>query len=359
MQRLYPVVLAGGAGTRFWPASRRAVPKPFVRLAGDQTLIEATLARLTQVAPAGDLAVLTAAELAPLARDALRSHPGVALLAEPEARNTAAAIAWAAAWVAGRDPEGLLGIFPADHHVPRLPGFVRAVTAARRAAADGDDLVLIGIEPTRPDTAYGYLKLARARGRGAARVARFVEKPGPAEARRYLARGGYLWNAGMLVAKPQRVLDEARKHAPEIWRALGPCLERIAAGRRVSSDALARAYRRVKPISFDYAVLERSDRVRAIRGRFAWSDLGSWDSLGEHLPRAGRNRALRPERLTALESERNVVWTSADKQVVLLGIDDAIVVETPDAILVSSKDRAQDVRRVVDRLSRAGRKELT
>lgn len=353
------MVLAGGAGTRFWPASRRALPKPFVPLAGRQTLLEATLERLEQVAPPGDLAILTAEDLAPLAREALAGHPGVQLLAEPEARNTAAAIVWAAAWVAGRDPEGLLGIFPADHHIPRPAGFVRAVTAATRAAADGDHLVLIGIEPTRPDTAYGYLKLARTRGRGAARVDRFVEKPGPAEARRYLARGGYLWNAGMLVARPQRVLDEAKTHAPEIWRGLGPSLDRIAAGQRVPRDTLARAYRRVKPISFDYAVLERSERVRAVRGRFGWSDLGSWDALGEHLPRAGRNRALRPERLTALDSEGNVVWTRGDKQVVLLGVEDSIIVETEDAILVSAKDRAQDVRRVIDRLSRAGRKELT
>ena len=357
--RLHPVVLAGGAGTRFWPASRRALPKPYVPLAGDETLLDATLERLGHLAEPGDQAVLTAEDLAPLTGEVLRRYPGVHLLAEPEARNTGAAIAWAAAWVAGRDPEGLLGIFPADHHVPRVAGFVRAVTAAARAAADGHDLVLIGIEPTRPDTAYGYLRLARGAGRGAARVSRFVEKPGPAQARRYLAGGGHLWNAGMLVARPRRVLEETRTHAPEIWRPLGPSLERIAAGEPVPRETLARAYRRVKPISFDYAVLERSDRVRAVRGRFPWSDLGSWDALGEHLRRAGDNRALDPRKLLALDSRGNVVWTRSDKQVVLLGIEDAIVVDTPDALLVSAKDRAQDVRRVVERLARTGRKELT
>jgi mannose-1-phosphate guanylyltransferase len=355
---IYPVVLAGGAGTRFWPASRRARPKPFVSLVGGTPLIESTLERLEHLAAPEQIAVVTAAELEGVTRAALRDHPGITVLAEPDARNTGAAIAWAAAWVAGRDPAGLLGIFPADHHIPQVAAFVRSVTAAGRAAADGDHLVLIGIEPTRPDTAYGYLKLA-GRGRGAQRVARFVEKPNSATARRYLAHGGYLWNAGMVVARPARVLEETRAHAPEIWDALGAELEKIAAGQQVSGRALARGYRAVKPISFDYAVLERSDRVRAVRGRFRWSDLGSWDALGEHLPRAGTNRALHAERLIALDSGGNVVWTQSGKQVVLLGLDDVIVAETDDALLICGKHRAQDVRRAVDELKRRGREELT
>jgi mannose-1-phosphate guanylyltransferase len=365
LPRLWPVVIAGGAGTRFWPASRRARPKPFVPLVGDASLIDTTIARMRRLAPAGRIALLGSVELAPLLRSALRAQPGAHVLLEPEARNTAAAIAWAAAWVAGRDAEGAVGIFPADHHIPRVAPFVRAVTAALRAAADGEALVLIGVEPTRPDTAYGYLRLApeprdrRARGRaGALRVARFVEKPRRARARRMLADGGHLWNAGMVVARPRRVLDETRVHAPEVWDALGPLLERAARGERVEPRELARAFRRVRPISFDYAVLERSRRVRAVRGRFAWSDLGSWDALGEHLPEDSGNRARRPERVAALDAKGNVVWTQADKQVVLLGVDDLVIVETRDALLVASKDRAQDVRRAVDVLADRGRKDL-
>jgi mannose-1-phosphate guanylyltransferase len=358
--RLWPVVLAGGAGTRFWPASRRARPKPFVPLVGSATLIEATLARMRRLAPAARIAVLGAARLAPLLREALRAHANAHALLEPEARDTAAAIAWAAAWVAGRDPEGVLGIFPADHHIPRVSAFVRVVTAALDASADGEALVLIGIEPTRPDTAYGYLKLESRRGRGAraARVEQFVEKPEAARARRFLAGGRHLWNSGMLVARPERVLAETRAHAPEVWGALGALLEQSAGGRTVSRAALARAYRDVRPISFDYAVLERSRRVRAVRGSFAWSDLGSWDALGDQLPRGAGNRARRPGRLAALGARGNVVWTQGDKQVVLLGVGDLVVVDTQDALLVASRHRAQDVRRAVEELGSRGRKDL-
>jgi mannose-1-phosphate guanylyltransferase len=363
LPRLWPVVLAGGAGTRFWPASRRALPKPFVPLVGDETLIGATLARMRRLAPPGRIALLGATDLARLMRAALRGHRGAHVLLEPEARNTAAAIAWAAAWVAGRDPEGVLGIFPADHHIARVAAFVRAVTAALRASADGEALVLIGVEPTRPDTAYGYLQLAprqrgTRRGDASLRVARFVEKPRAARARRMLVEGTHLWNAGMLLARPRRVLEETRVHAPEIWNALGAVLERSARGERVGARELARAWRDVRPISFDYAVLERSRRVRAVRGRFDWSDLGSWDALGSHLPADGANRALRPGRLAALEAHDNVVWTQQDKQVVLLGVDGLVVVETADALLVASKRRAQDVRRAVDALIERGRKDL-
>jgi mannose-1-phosphate guanylyltransferase len=353
------VILAGGAGTRFWPASRRARPKPFVPLVGQETLIEATLARMRRLAPASRIAVLASADLAGLVRRSLRRHRGAHALFEPEGRNTAAAIAWAAAWVASRDPEGVLGIFPADHHIPQLAPFVRVVTAALRASADGESLVLIGIQPTRPDTAYGYLKLAPGRRAAAsARVARFEEKPGAARARRFLRDGSYLWNAGMIVARPLRVLAETRAHAPEVWNALGGALEREARGRRVSRSALARGYRAVEPISFDYAVLERSRRVRAVRGRFAWSDLGSWDALGLHLPPAGGNRARVPERVTPLDASGNIVWTAGEKQVVLLGVDDLVVVDVQDALLVSSKHRAQEVRRAVEALGSLGRKEL-
>jgi len=359
LPRLWPVILAGGAGTRFWPASRRARPKPFVPLVGRETLLEGTLVRMRGLAPASRIAVLAATDLAPLVRRSLRGHRGVHAIFEPQARNTAAAIAWAAAWVASRDPEGLVGIFPADHYIPQLAPFVRVVTAALRASADGEALVLIGIQPTRPDTAYGYLKLAAARrGTGAAGVARFEEKPDAPRARRFLRDRGYLWNAGMIVARPQRVLAETRAHAPEVWGSLGEVLEREASGRRVTRAALARAYRGVAPISFDYAVLERSRRVRAVRGQFSWSDLGSWDALGLHLAEAAGNRARAPMRVTPLDARGNIVWTAGDKQVVLLGVDDLVVVDAPDALLVSSKHRAQEVRRAVEALARQGRKEL-
>ncbi|MCE2392284.1 MAG: mannose-1-phosphate guanylyltransferase [Proteobacteria bacterium] len=357
--RLLSLVLAGGAGTRFWPASRRGRPKPFVPLAGGRTPLETTLERLSELSEPRDIAVIGGSHLARLTRAAVASRPGVQVLLEPEARNTAAAIAWGAAWAAGRAPDALVGVFPADHHIPHPRGFVRAVESAARAAADGENLALVGIEPSRPDPAYGYLRLDPAAKRGAARVLHFVEKPRPATARRYCRSGEYLWNSGMLVARPRRILAELRAHAPEVWDALGGVLERLAEGRAVARRSLIRAYRRVKPISFDYAVLERSERVRAVRGRFRWSDLGSWDALAEHLPLREGNRFRPGQRVLGIEARRNLVWAERDKRVVLLGVDDLVVVETPDALMVASADRAQDVRRVVAELERRGEDDLT
>ena len=352
-------MLAGGAGTRFWPASRRALPKPFVNLVGTRTLLGDTLERLRLDAPARRTTVVSSASLARPTRAALRAHRGARLLLEPLARNTAAAIAWAAADALGRGHDGLIGVFPADHWIAKPAAFAACVRRAARVAADGECLVLLGIEPTRPDPGYGYLRVPRrADARGGLPVERFVEKPSRARARSLLASGRYLWNSGALLARPERILDETREHAPEVWNALGPELSRIAAGRAVSRARLSRAWARVTPLSFDFAVLERSRRVRAVRGSFAWSDLGSWDALGEHLsPYEGNHVHCSPEPLL-LGATRNVVWSSADKQVVLIGVRDLLVIQTTDALLVCAKDRAQDVREVVGALARRHREEL-
>ena len=351
-------MLAGGAGTRFWPASRRAVPKPFVPLVGERTLLGDTLERLRLLAPPGRTTVVSAEELARATRSALRAHRGTRLLLEPVARNTAAAIAWGAAEALGRGDAGVIGVFPADHHIPDARAFARAVRVAARAAADGERHVHLGIEPSRPDTAYGYLRLGSRTGGSVSRVARFVEKPDARRARRFLADGKYLWNAGMLLARPETILAETRRLAPEVWDALGATLESVAAGRRVPRRALARAYRAVRPLSFDYAVLERSRRVFALRGRFGWSDLGSWDAIGAHLAPLDGNRIHSAAAPVLLDAQHNVVWSSTDKTVALLGVKDLLVIQTTDALLVCANHRAQDVRKIVDELARRGREDL-
>ncbi len=210
-------MLAGGAGTRFWPASRRAEPKPFVPLFEGRTLFQATLERLSALAPPERTWVVSARPLEAATRRALRGCGRVRLLLEPAARNTAAAIVWAAARIAARDPEALLAVFPADHHIPNAQAFVRTLRSAARVAARGEHLVLIGIQPSAPDTAYGYIQLGE-RVHGAAHaVKRFVEKPSAARARRYQSSGNYLWNAGIVVARAGRLLDTRIRTTPT-WR---------------------------------------------------------------------------------------------------------------------------------------------
>jgi mannose-1-phosphate guanylyltransferase len=189
-------------------------------------------------------------------------------------------------------------------------------------------------------------------------VVRFEEKPKLARARRFLASGRYLWNAGMLVAPPARVLAETRAHAPDIWGALGGVLERVAAGDRAAAPAVRRAFARTPRIAFDYAVLEHSRRVRAVRAGFLWSDVGSWDALAELLPRSGRNRVLARAPALVLAGERNVIWNTTPLPTVLLGISGVAVVLVDDVLLVCGLDRAQELRRVADELSRRGRADL-
>jgi mannose-1-phosphate guanylyltransferase/mannose-6-phosphate isomerase len=293
-----------------------------------------------------------------LLRDALKGRPPVKTLLEPEARNTAAAIAWAAAAIQGEGGAGLLAVLPADHHVPDPRSFARVIRQAARIAHRQDRLVIVGISPRRPDPAYGYLRVGKPGPDGALPVRRFVEKPSAARAQSYVRSGSYLWNAGMVVATAPRILAELRTHAPEVWRALGSVLEDLARGARVPRRRLAAAYRRVRPIAFDHAVLERTRRVVAVRGRFAWSDLGSWDALKEHLPMVEGDNHVQGGKPLLLEARNNVIWNTSGRAVALLGVDGLAVVDTEDALLICPLDRSQEVRRVVEELARQGRKEL-
>ena len=349
-------MLCGGAGTRFWPVSREANPKPFLKLLGNQSLLDVTLDRLQFFAAPERTWVVTSGRLETLARRALKDRK-VQLLIEPEARNTAPAIALAAAHVASVDPAALVGVFPADHHIGSRRAFEAALATAARAARRTDSLALVGIEPRDASTAYGYLKLGGSVARGAFHVECFVEKPKVGQARG-LIRGGALWNAGIVVGTAERILSETKSCAPEIWRGLGSALESIRARRRVTAIRLKRAYVGLTPKAFDHAVLERSRRVAAVRGRFRWSDLGSWDALALQFPGQVQAALGKGGPVISVDSRDNFVWNATDKTMAVIGLEGLVVVNTGDALLVCPQERAQDVRYVVAELRRLGRKEL-
>jgi mannose-1-phosphate guanylyltransferase len=291
-----------------------------------------------------------------LLRRALAGRQGVSLLLEPAPRSTAVAIAWAAATVRARAGPAMLAVLPSDHHIPDAGAFARAIRAAADLAHRRGALVLIGIEPTRADTAYGYLRVS---GRGGAlEVIRFVEKPNARRALRYLRGGAHLWNSGIVVGSAEKILGEIRARSPEVSGPLQPLLEATARGRAPSSQRLRACYRRVKPISFDHAVLERTRGVLALRARFAWSDLGSWDALGAHLPRLRDGNRQRGDAPILVGSRDNLVWNTSGRAVALLGVSGLIVVDTPDALLVCSPRYAQQVRRVVGEVARRGWRKL-
>ncbi|WP_447602387.1 mannose-1-phosphate guanylyltransferase/mannose-6-phosphate isomerase [Nitrospira sp. Nam80] len=354
---LYPVILAGGSGTRFWPLSRHLYPKQLLRIIGDHTLIQQTMQRVLGCAKADHVLISTNPGQVDSMRvqlsdwkDALKDN----FVVEPIGRNTAPAIALAAHELLRRDPDAIMLVLPADHVVKGTREFQAAVAMGADLAAQ-DYLVTFGITPTRPETGYGYIQpqmRTRLLKKGALTgypVARFVEKPDRAKAAQYVRTGQYFWNSGMFVWKAASILRELETHQPALANAM-PDIHRImtSGGPQEKEEA----YGKLPAISIDNGVMERSARAAVIPVRFRWSDVGNWSSLEEVVPRDPHGNVV-SGRVIDLGSKNSVLY--ADRRVVAtIGLSDMVVVDTPDATLICPKDRSQDVKQVVEILKKQG-----
>jgi mannose-1-phosphate guanylyltransferase/mannose-6-phosphate isomerase len=354
---LHAVILAGGAGERFWPASRRAVPKPLLRVGGGESLLKATVSRCERFANPDRIWVVCGHEHA----KAMRAETGLRpsrVLVEPMRRNTAMAIGYAATRIRAEDPNAVLAVLPADHVISDERAFRAAICKAGRAARDADVLVTLGVKPKRPDTGLGYIQCGPAVGARApdfCGVRRFVEKPDAKSARRFLRNGKYLWNSGIFVWTASTILEEIEALAPDVHRALRVLK---CARRRPAADVLRRAYRRAPSVSVDVAILERSRRIWTLPVGFHWNDVGTWASLAEALGvKPGRSKVVGGE-LVECDSGANLVW-SGNRMVALLGVEGLAIIDTPDALLVARLDQSSDVRDVVEKLKASGRVKLT
>jgi len=341
----FAVVMAGGTGTRFWPRSRRRLPKQLLRITGARTLLQETVHRLRGVVPPAQILVVTHRDHAAEVRRQLPQLPAANVLVEPIGRNTAPCLALAALTIAERVPNATLVSLPADHAIGDPARFRATLTEAFALAARRRASVTLGIVPTGPETGYGYIHVGAPLGGGAFRVRAFVEKPPLAAARRFVSSGEYLWNSGMFAWRVDVLLALFDEHLPAVGAALRPAM--CHAGRRRTA-AIARAYRRVAPISIDYGIMEKAKDVIVIRAEFDWNDVGSWAALAD-LALDRRQRAQAP--VVAVDAARYVVF-NPERLVALVGVDDVIVVDAPDAVLICHRDRAQDVRRVVEELQR-------
>jgi mannose-1-phosphate guanylyltransferase len=361
-----PIILAGGSGTRFWPRSRRARAKQVLALDGERTMIQRTLERLTPLAKADDVWVITNSLLSDAICTQLDAVPAEQVVCEPAARNTAPAAGLAAFLLEKLHPGSVLGVFPSDHVITDEAAFVEIIRHAVALAAAGENIVVLGIEPTRPETGYGYIETGSVYEEGILRVRRFMEKPNLERAEEFVAAGNYFWNSGMFVWSATTLANAVREYLPET----APLLEKIAAawGTQEFEKVFAELYPQCENISVDYAVLEprsakgeHRSNLYCLPSRFGWSDLGSWTALHEfQVEQQGAD-----EHGNVLESAGNVVTNarnnyvfSPKRFVALVGVEDLVVVETEDALLITSRHHSQDVGKVVKELAARGREEL-
>jgi mannose-1-phosphate guanylyltransferase/mannose-6-phosphate isomerase len=356
MAPLVPVILSGGSGTRLWPLSRDARPKQFLPLVGDRSLFQQAVLRTRGVTiPVHEPLVVCNEAHRFIVAEQLRElgFESTAIVLEPVGRNTAPAVAVAALIaqraVAQKGGDPLLLVLPADHLVRDVAAFAAAVAAAAEAAAAGH-LVTFGIVPDRPETGYGYLKRGADRGRWSL-LERFVEKPDLPTAERYVASGQYLWNSGMFVLGAGTYLRELERHAPAM---LAACREAVATA-SVDADftRLGAAFAAGPADSIDYAVMEKTDRAAVVPLDAGWNDVGSWSALYDVLDKDAAGNVAVGDAI--VEQCRNTyVLASSDRVVAAVGLDNVVVVETPDAVLVIARDSAQSVKKVVDRLKTRG-----
>jgi mannose-1-phosphate guanylyltransferase len=363
-----PVILAGGSGTRFWPRSRRARAKQVLALDGERSMIQQTVERLKPLAGPKHIWVITNEFLAQEITDQLKGVPNEQIIQEPVARNTAPACGLASFLVERENPDAILGVFPSDHVIADESRFLKALQKGIEVAANGANIVVLGIEPTRPETGYGYIETGDyARDDIALHVRRFTEKPNLNRAQEFVAAGNYFWNSGMFLWSARTLANAVREHLPET----APLLESIAAayGTPKFDQVFRELYPKCENISVDYAVLEpRSAKgehlsnLYCLPAEFAWNDLGSWASLYEYqmetrLRGDGDGNVADTEGHTSLEASNNYVY-SPKKFVALVGVEDLVIVDTEDALLIARRDHSQDVGKIVKELGLAGRNDL-
>lgn len=352
--KTYGVIMAGGGGTRFWPLSRHEEPKQLLNLSGKDLMINETIDRVATLCDKSDIFIVTNVDQVPkmaVATAERINHDHI--LSEPSARNTAACIGYAAFEIIKKYGDGVMCIFPSDHFIKDVNAFTKILKEAILVAEEGA-LVTMGIAPTFPCTGYGYIRFDKDESSLAKKVTEFKEKPNLATAEAYVKSGEYAWNSGMFVWKASVILEQFEKLLPDVYE----CLTKIAdaMGTPEESAVIDEVYPTIPSISIDYGIMEKSDKVKVISADMGWSDVGSWDSLGVLYDEDIQGNIFAGDHI-AIDTKGCVTY-STKRLISTVGVENLIIVETDDSILVCDKNRAQDVKLIVERLEAAGRKEL-
>ena len=362
-----PVILAGGSGTRFWPRSRKARAKQVLALDGERSMLQQTVERLSPIAGAEQIWIITNELLSAEIELQLPDVPKGQIVEEPVARNTAPACGLAAFLVERENPDAVIGVFPSDHVIGDEPRFLKVIERGLALAASGDVMVVLGITPTRAETGYGYIETGAEGEKDGVHVRRFTEKPSRNKAEEFVASGNYYWNSGMFLWSARTLANAVREHLPET----APYLEKIAAafGTPEFAEVFAENYPKCENISVDYAILEprsakgeQASRLYCLPAEFGWNDLGSWESLYEYqvdtrLRGDEDGNVSEVAGVMTIDSENNYIY-SPKKFVALVGVKDLVIVETEDALLVTHRKHSQDVGKIVKELAAGGKTEL-
>lgn len=352
--KTYGIIMAGGGGTRFWPLSRQDLPKQFLNLTGTDLLVNETIDRLAGVVDGEDIFIVTNEAQAGLMFESTggrirRDH----ILAEPAARNTASCIGYAAAEIVHKYGDGIMCVVPSDHYIKDEPAFEQVLSQAIEAAQETDRLITIGIKPDFAATGYGYIKYVREEGKKYFRVDEFVEKPDIRTAKSYIKSGGYAWNSGMFIWKASVILKCFEKLLPDVYTCLMEIAESLGTDRE--KEVINKVYPTIPKISIDYGIMERAKDVLMLEGNFGWNDVGSFDALRAIYDADENGNVIFGEQIHI--DTKNCISYAKNKLIAALGVEDLIIVETDDAVLVCHKDKAQDVKNIVEGLKEQGKTE--
>ncbi|MBD5384676.1 MAG: NTP transferase domain-containing protein, partial [Ruminococcaceae bacterium] len=351
------VIMAGGTGERFWPKSRRDLPKQFLRLSGDdETMIQKTVRRIAGFLAYDDVFVVTNSEYKDIAAQQLPMLSPDNILSEPCAKNTAPCIAYAAAAILNKYDDAVMVVLPSDHLIRYDAMFLDTITQAAQVAEEDDCLVTVGIVPTYPETGYGYIKFRPTEEKSARfvyTVDKFVEKPSLDGAKEFINSGKYLWNSGMFVWKASVIVEKFKTILPELYVFFEEIKKGIGAGNLKS--VIGQCYERTESISIDFGILEHTDKIFTIPGNFGWDDVGSWLAV-ERINRTNDHGNIEMGDIIAVDTTNSIIFGNK-RLIASVGISDTIIVDTDDAILVCSKNSTQDIKKVLSRLKESGRTE--
>lgn len=357
---MYAVILAGGSGTRFWPLSREKTPKQLLRVFGDSTMIQQTVARLEGSVPVENIYIVTGKKYASDIKSQvteISKSDKFKMLIEPKGRNTAPAAGLAAIYIKKKSPQAVMIVMPSDHSIPKKDEFMEVLKKAEGTAHKGY-LTTIGVIPDRPETGYGYIKkgavLDRTKGLQSFAVERFIEKPDHEHALEYAKSGDYLWNSGIFVWRVSDILGEIKKHLPDLYRGLVEIEKAI--GKKNEQEVLEKVFNALEPVSIDYGILEKAEKVAVIPADLRWSDVGSWRALDDISEKDEAGNVITGNVIDI--GSKNSIFYAGKRLIATVGLENTVVVDTPDATLICNKNKTQDVRKVVDELKKHGADEL-